>query len=153
MQNEKINNNEKEPAALFPLVLVGFRVRVYLPTQVTCLEGRAVPAAVHFTLPPSEGPLTLNGQLLPSESPSGLSHGSILAPFPDQLPRALVLLLGSQELPHQLARGPPAAPPPTTSPAMEGQQLGTRAHPQTGLVGLAANRKTQGFQGLLAEVA
>lgn len=35
---------------------------------------------------------------------------------------------------------------------MEGQQLGTWAHPQTGLVGLAANRKTQGFQGLLAEV-
>ena len=54
---------------------------MYIPTQVTCLEGRAVPAAVHFTLPTSEGPHTLNGQLLPSESPLGVEEKKTIGPI------------------------------------------------------------------------
>ena len=120
---------------------------MYLPTQVTCLEGRAVPTAVSFTHPTSEGPHTLNGQLLPSESPLGLNHGSILAPFPDQLPRALVPLLGSQELPHQLARDPPAAPSPHHQPCHGGPTARNLGSSPDRSGGLGSQQENPGLPG------
>lgn len=57
-------------------------------------------------------PYTLTGQLLPSESPSGLNRFSILAPSQDQLSRALVPLLCSAHRSHFASRPePPSAMP------------------------------------------
>ena len=100
-----------------------------------------------FSLP-RQVPHALTGPLLPLEGPPASLLLSILAPFLDQLPRALVPLLCSQEPLCQPASQPASRPEPLTNHATEGQQLGTWAHPQLGLVSLAANRKTQGLREL-----
>lgn len=75
---------------------------------------------------------------------------------PGSLPRPAAQSLGSSPLLTEAAS--PASqlasqPEPPTNHANEGQQLGTWAHPQLSLVSLAANRKTQGLQGLWEEAA
>lgn len=102
-------------------MLVGFGVRVYLPTQVTCLEGRAVPALC-FTPPrkvphpqwtaPLREPFRPQSRLNPGSLPRPAAQSSGSAPW----------LTGAALTAGQR---PTRCPSPTTSPAMEGQQLGT----------------------------
>lgn len=93
-------------------MLVGFRVHVSPDKSHVLKAGPSQLSEASQQLctsppTPASAPTPSLNNSCPRKSPSGLKHFSILAPFPDQLPRALAPLLGSQETLHQLTEPPP----------------------------------------------
>ena len=129
-------------------MLVGFRVHVSPDKSHVLKAGPSQLSEASQQLctsppTPASAPTPSLDNSCPRKSPSGLKHFSILAPFPDQLPRALAPLLGSQETLHQLTEPPP--PPLLPPPA---HRRGPGPLPRPGPWGWRPAGKLRGSRGV-----